>query len=199
MVLACADDPSPNDYPHEDVLGPTLEAANFELGGASLILRFSEPVVVPEGIDPSNFRISLAMHEYFEETTDEPAWGSSDLWDPNFRANGGSLNVVGVSSGAEANEVVLEFDVPIDPTICALIHERELEFAEYGDKGVGQIGLLAHYGIGGPEEPYLEDLEGIAASSFGADWVWFDGFHSEHASEYLGEALDSEIEIPCVF
>lgn len=197
MLLACTEQPTnQGPTPNGDFVVPTLVAANFEVGGAGLVLRFSEPVIVPEAIDPSNFRVSLAWYEFWPEAgPDEPEFAVTYRWDPNYYASGGSLNVVGVSPGQTGEEVVLEFDVPIDPNICSLIQQKQLELAEF-DEVEAAIGLLPHYAL---EEPYLEGLDGDVASGFGADWVAFAGLQSEHASEYVEQSLDTDIEIPCVF
>jgi hypothetical protein len=195
MMLAC------NDSSGDDSFGPKpqppeppeLIAANLEVGGSAVILRFSEPVIVPEDIDPLDFRISVAWFEFWEAAGEEPEEMFMYRSDPNYYANGGTLVVASVIPGESDDEVVLEFGVPIDPMICALIHEHEQLIN--GADGYG-IGLLPHYAQGVPP---LTGLDGAKVLAFGHDWVRFNGLESEQGSTFVERALESKIEIPCVF
>lgn len=193
-------DPVPNDIPLE------LELARFNATGKYLLLRFSEPMAPVDGVDPADFRVSLASTMRFVDSSyyGPYVYESSRYADPNlylgysyyYDPYGAKPLVVDlVANGKQATDIVLRFVDPIEADSCAEFVHRQASYEEF-DKQPNQdakIALFPHYSPGAVP---VKSADGEVLAAIGPEWV-------EIQSSYMVEYefgwpnLDPQIEIPC--
>ncbi len=176
----------PNDVPFE------LVSAAMNLTGEFIALRFSEPVGSLEGVDPSDFRISLALPVQLCGGSGD-CIDRTDYWDANFYVeyhltydpyygpppDGDRFEVDLLAPGNMPTDVILHFAIPLDPALCEY-------FEGYPDA------LYVHFAPG-PIPLRSADDEPLAA--IGPQWVDFDG----PAMDVYGvfPNLDPQVLVPC--
>jgi hypothetical protein len=190
----------PNDIPLE------LELVRFHESGKFLLLRFSEPMAPVDGVDPADFRVSMAMtwryHGYGYGYN--YVFESSSYWDPNvyfgygYYYNGyGYTPLVAdlVANGNQATDIVLRFVDPLVEEACPQFVQMQADFEFYNDlpEYDAKLALFPHYS---PGAVALQSADGEVLAPIGPEWVEFP---SEYMYEYeFGwPNLDPQIEIPC--
>jgi hypothetical protein len=181
-------EPVPNDIPFE------LELVVFNQTGKFVALRFSEPVAPVDGVDPRDFRISLAAPGVV--CVGYPEYDCYDhtmYWDANFFAEVytayyyyypfNRLETDLIVSGNMPTDIVLRFETPLDPVLCDIINAYP----------PGYLSLFAHYS---PGEIPVQSADGEVLSPIGPEWV-------EIAPQYSWETygmlpnLNPQLPIPC--
>jgi hypothetical protein len=176
-------DTGPNDIPFE------VKLAVFNATGKFVALRFSEPVAPIDGVDPRDFRISLAQPIY--SCNYDACYTQTTYWDVNFYADhyagyepysDARLETDLIALGNMPTDIVLRFETEVDPIICDF-------FPGEGDLDV----LFVHYS---PGEVPVRSADGEVLAPIGPEWV-------EVAPNYVwgvyGEFpnLNPQIAIPC--
>jgi hypothetical protein len=160
--------------------------------GTTLTLTFSEPVGPLEGVDPDDFRISMAMTFYAFEYGQ--AYQSSQYTDLVVYANiypYVNFTFLSITPGASPDQVVLELDQPFPDYACEYIAYFNNLPPPTG--GCAERTLLLHHA--GGDVP-IHDVDGVALPDFGPDWV-----HEPSWVDYVEDAgfpnFPARIDIPC--
>jgi hypothetical protein len=139
--------------------GPTVLDAELLGDGKHLRLHLSEPVAPTDGVDPNDFRLSLAMAYAYK------LYAYAYYYDPGELGDTGELLSMR-SLQANGATLELELDQFIDPAYCAEF-QAELEGAqEPGIRVDG--GLFLHYA---PGERAITDNDGNEMRAIAAEWV----------------------------
>jgi hypothetical protein len=172
--------------------GFELVSASLDAGGQSVTLHFSEPVGSLDGVDPSAFRISVAVLTAL--CGDGECVDQTSYVDPNFYANyyigyepssNVSFVVDQVSAGNQATEVSLHFATPLEPVLCEYFAPQEDEYDF----------LYVHYK---PGDIPLNSSEGEALAAMGPEWVEYSSpVPSMHVDGNF-PSLDPKVSIPCL-
>jgi hypothetical protein len=160
--------------------------------GTTLTLTFSEPVGPLDGVDPNDFRISMAMTFYSFEYGQ--AYQSSQYTDLAIYTNIYPyvyFTFLSITPGASSDQVVLELDQAFPDYACEYI-------AYFNSMAPPTIGcaertMLLHHA--GGDVP-IHDVDGVPLPDFGADWV-----HEPSWVDYVVDAgfpnFPARIDIPC--
>lgn len=157
-----------------------------------LRLTFSEPIDIPDDLDPEQFRLSAAFaHPDGSKTVyyDPGPWniycyvpmttGMEDCYAVE-------LTAFVVEPTAQPDELLVEFFTDFYPTLCMEIDARA--------QAIGSTGALyLHYSDNGPP---ITDLDGEALVAIGEPWV-LDQFSTELAVPGEFPFLNPRIPIPC--
>jgi hypothetical protein len=172
--------------------GPTVIDAELLADGKHLRLQLSEPVTPVDGVDPNDFRLSVAMaYEY-------KFYAYAYYYDLGEVGETGEL--LSMSSLKDHGDTLeLELDQFVDPAYCM---EIEIEVRDMrSEPGVrADGGIFLHYAPG--ERPIL-DVEGNAMSAIAAEWVLRKRRGGEDAYELYFEgpparrALREPIRVRC--
>ncbi len=177
----------PNDVPFE------LVSAAMNLTGEFIALRFSEPVGSLDGVDPSDFRISVAR-PYQLCSGGGGCVDKTGYWDANFYVayyldyapygpppGSDRFEVDLLAPGNMATDVSLHFAVPLDPVFCEY-------FEGY------PAPLFVHFAPG-PIPVRSADGEPLAA--IGPEWVDYVGPIPAMGVDGEFPNLDPRVPIPC--
>ncbi|HLT36308.1 MAG TPA: hypothetical protein VK034_08480 [Enhygromyxa sp.] len=150
-----------------------------ELVGTSRIrIHFSEPVVVAEGFDPADFRISVLRLYLHQQVSYSVAY----YYDPGYQNYGARLVLSHVK--AREDRLEIEFTPELPPWLC-----RQLDYS-YGYDTPGtdsDAGLFLHYAAG---QIPIRDEAGNQMDSFGAEWVFLGRQDPPQARrEIVGQAV----------
>jgi hypothetical protein len=174
-------DEGPNDIPFELVL------ARFNATGKFIALRFSEPVGAVDGVDPRDFRISLAQITY--QCNYDACYTNTTYWDPNFYADHYAgyepystdrLETDLIVLGNMPTDIVLRFETELEPSLCQWF-PPEGEF------------LFVHYSPGAVP---VRSADGETLAPIGPDWAEVSPYTVWWAYGEF-EQLDPKIAIPC--
>lgn len=176
---------APNDVPFE------LVSAAMNLTGQFVALRFSEPVGPLEGVDPSDFRISLAL-PHLLCTGDGGCVDETAYWDANFYVeyrltyygpppDGDRFEVDLIAPGNMPTDVVLRFAIPLDPLLCEY-------FDGYADA------LFVHFAPGAIP---VQSADGELLAAIGPQWVDYVGPIPSMVVDGEFPNLDPRVPIPC--
>lgn len=171
----------------------TLELARFNPTGQFLLLRFSEPMAPVEGVNPADFRISLAITSTSSDSGYESS--SNSYYDPNSWVGFSALTVKSVAPGQKPEDIVLRFDAPVDPGLCQAFAEIEENIAYWESYGYqGDIGLFPHYA---PGDIPIKSADGEVLAPIGPMWVKepLSGMYLLGAFGWPN--LDPQVPIPC--
>jgi len=171
---------------------PTVLDAELLPDGKHLRLYLSEPVTSTEGVDPNDFRLSVAMAYQYR------LYAYAYYYDLGEMSESGEM--LGVRSlEDEGATLELELDQFVDPAYCM---EFELEIqsmrSEPGMRADG--GIFLHYAPG--ERPIIDD-DGNAMSAIAAEWVLRKRRGGEDALEMYFEgpparrALREPVRVRC--
>jgi hypothetical protein len=139
---------------------PTVLDAELLGDGKHLRLHLSEPVTPTEGVDPNDFRLSIAMAYAYK------FYAYAYYYDPGELGETGELLSMR-SLQAEGAELELELSQFVDPAYCAEF-EREIMDMQ-GEPGVrADGGLFLHYA---PGERGITDSDGNHMAAIAAEWV----------------------------
>ena len=177
----------PNDVPFE------LVSAAMNLTGEFVALRFSEPVGPLDGVDPSDFRISVALPSLLC-TGGGGCVDKTEYWDANFYVeyrldyapygpppDGDRFEVDLLAPGNMATDVSLHFAVPLDPVLCEY-------FEGYPDA------LFVHFA---PGPIPVRSADGELLAAIGPQWVDHVGPIPFMSVDGEFPNLDPRVPIPC--
>ena len=178
-----------------------LESVRFNKTGKFLLLHFSEPMAPVDAVDPSDFRISLAL------TTRQVEYGKlyadSVYFDPlyylgsyQYNYDPGFLVVEAVGNGNQPNDIVLRFTTAMDAQACESFSQLEANLAEQSQDPTfeGKAALFTHYS---PGAIHLESLDGELLTAMGAAWVETDEIFMDLPDEWSWPHLVPQLPIPC--
>lgn len=171
---------------------PTVLEAELLPDGKHLRLQLSEPVTPTDGVDPNDFRLSMAMAYAYKFYAYAYYYDLGELGD-----TGDLLNIRSLQNRGDTLE--LELDQFIDPTYCAEM-EAELQDmrSEPGVKVDG--GIFLHYAPG--QQPIVDE-DGNAMAAIAAEWVLLKRRGGDEAYEMYIEgpparrALREPIRVSC--
>lgn len=195
-TLGCATDPDGSDgndgeTGDEGESSFQLESASLDASGQVVVLRFSAPVGPVDEVDPSAFRISYAI--VAQLCDEQECIAETSYWDPNFFVtdyigypnNGYSrFEVDQISAGAQATEITLHFELPLDPVLC----EHVAPVENYYDV------LFVHYA---PGDIPLTSSDGESLAAIGPQWVEHESPQPSMELDGKFPNLDPKIPIPC--
>jgi hypothetical protein len=192
------EDTGPNDIPLE------LELARFNKTGKFLLLRFSEPMASVDGIDPNDFRVSLATTWQYQGYYGY-AYKSARYSDPNiylgydyYYYGYGYKPLVAdlIANGKKATDILLRFVDPMEADACQQYIDLQAAYADYDAQANAdaKIGLFPHYS---PGVVPVQSADGEVLAAIGPEWVEFGGTYMELYGEFGWPNLDPQIEIPC--
>lgn len=129
------------------------------IGGSRVRIHFSEPVVVDQGFDPNDFRISY-LRVYLSQQSNYSVAYYYDLGYLNY----GSPSVAS-QVRVRADRIEIDFAPEISPWFC-----QQLEYGyQYDAPGTDtEAGLFLHYSAGSIP---IRDEDGNLVTSFGEQWV----------------------------
>jgi hypothetical protein len=171
--------------------GPTVLDAELLGDGKHLRLHLSEPVTPTEGVDPNDFRLSMAMAYAYKLYAYAYYYDLGELGDTGELLNMRSLQ-------AKGDTLELELEQFIDPAYCAELERELLEMQEPGIRA--DAGLFLHYA---PGERGITDSEGNQMAAIAAEWVLHRRRGGDHAYEMYVEgpaarrALREPIRVRC--
>lgn len=138
---------------------PTVLDAELLGDGKHLRLHLSEPVTPTDGVDPNDFRLSMAMAYAYKRYAYAYYYDLGELGDTGELLNMRSLQ-------AKGDTLELELDQFIDPAYCAELERELMDMQEPGIRA--DAGLFLHYA---PGERGITDSEGNAMAAIAAEWV----------------------------
>jgi hypothetical protein len=160
--------------------GPMVIDAELLADGKHLRLQLSEPVTPTDGVDPNDFRLSMAMAYAYRFYAYAYYYDLGELGD-----TGELLNILNIHTlQAQPDTLELEVDQFIDPAYCAELQHDIADMQEPGIRADG--GIFLHYA---PGERAITDSDGNQMAAFAAEWV----LHRRRGSE---EAYEMYIEGP---
>lgn len=174
-----------NDVPFE------LVSAAMDLTGEFVALRFSEPVGPLDGVDPSDFRISVAL-PYELCSGGEDCVAKTGYWDANFYVDyyltyapygppeSDRFEVDLLAHGNMPTDVVLRFAVPLDPLLCEYFEDAEVLFVHFA-----------------PAPIPVQSDDGEPLAAIGPQWVDYVGPIPFMGVDGDFPNLDPRIPIPC--
>jgi hypothetical protein len=181
-----------------------LVLAKFNATGKFVLLRFSEPMAPVDGVDPGDFRISLATswrYHYYGEI-----YSSTTYWDPHYyftydyyNYNGyAPLKVEAVANGSKNTDIVLRLAEPLDPGVCPSFEQLQADYEMFDELPDYQakLGLFPHYSPGAVN---IKSADQEVLAAIGPDWVENPWPSMDLYDEYGWPNLDPEVEIPCDF
>jgi hypothetical protein len=195
-VAACTSDDGENDGSSSegtedgDTTGdpdaPTLVSGEF-VDDTTIRLVFSEPMAAPDGVEPSDFRLSIAAYYPDPDYGGRTYYEDPMLWlcsrtDACFDDY---TEVVGVRSDEmDENALLLDLDI-FSPYICPIVNSGI-------EMGIPNA-VLPHYRQG--DDATVQDVDGDSFSNLGADWV----DEEQLGTVALGEYPDypTLVAIPC--
>ena len=143
--------------------GPSVVAAELTGDGDRLRLEFSEPLGPLDGVDPNDFRLSVALSYVYK------LYAYAYYYDPGEAAGEELMSITAMTLGAGGEGATLELRLePAFPlSYCA---EMEAEVADMrGEPGVrAEGGLYLHYA---PGEVPITDVEGNDMDAIAAEWA----------------------------
>lgn len=189
--------PVPNDIPLE------LELVRLNKTGKFLLLRFSEPMAPVDGVDPADFRVSMALTwrylGYYGYVYEQSRYADPNLYlgyDYYYGGYGFKPLVTDlIANGKKDTDIVLRFANPFEPDACAQFLELQEQYEEFDSQpnSDARLALFPHYSPGAVK---VKSADGEVLAAIGPEWV-------EVASNYMYEYefgwpnLDPQIEIPC--
>ncbi len=188
--------PEPQSKPARKVgsrnLRPTVLDAELLPDGKHLRLYMSEPVTVPDGVDPNDFRLSVAMAYSYR------LYAYAYYYDLGAMGEAGEMLDI-LSLREQGYTLELELDQFVDPTYCMEL-EQEIEAAK-SEPGVrADGGIFLHYS---PGERPIVDKDGNAMPPIAAEWALLKRRGGEDAYEMYFEgpparrALREPVRIRC--
>lgn len=148
----------PKPPPGPDRAPPQVVRAEL-IGGSRVRIHFSEPIVVGEGFDPNDFRISY-LRVYLSQQSNYSVAYYYDVGYLNYGSPG-------VASQARVRGDRIEIDVApeISPWFCEQLENNY----RYDAPGTNtEAGLFLHYAAGSIP---IRDADGNLTISFGEQWV----------------------------
>lgn len=139
--------------------GPTVIDAELLGDGKRLRLQLSEPVASTQGVDPNDFRLSMAMAYAYK------LYAYAYYYDPGELGDTGELLTMR-SLEAQGDTLELELGQFIDPAYCAELQQEIRDMQEPGVRADG--GLFLHYA---PGERGIVDSDGNQMAAIAAEWV----------------------------
>lgn len=179
-----------------------LVLAKFNATGKFVLLRFSEPMAPADSVDPSDFRISLAMTWRYHDYGD--VYGATTYWDPqyylvnDYYSGYTPLKFEAVANGNKDTDLVLRLASPIDPSLCPYFAEVQASFEMLDDlpEYEAKVGLFPHYSPGAVK---VKSADGEVLDAIGPDWVEYPWAAMDVYDQYGWPDLDPQVEIPCDF
>lgn len=153
------DEPArPKRPPGPDRTPPKVVRAEL-MGTSRVRIHFSEPVIVPEGFEPAEFRISYLRVYQHQQATYSVAY----YYDPGYLNYGAALIPSSANLRGDALEVEFAPELPV--WFC-----RQLDYNyQYDAPGTDtEAGLFLHYAAGSIP---IRDQAGNQLANFGAEWV----------------------------
>ncbi len=177
-----------------------LELARFGKSGRFLLLRFSEPMAPVDGVDPSDFRVSLALASRYHDYGQIHA--STAYWDPLYYlgyddyAGYSQLTPDLIANGKQPTDIVLRFASPMTAAACSSyqIMQADIEQLDEDPGFQAKIGLFPHYSPGAVK---VESADREALAPIGADWVELPAPYMYLDDQFGWLDLDPQIDIPC--
>lgn len=177
--------------------GPVVLDATLTAGGTKLELHVSTPLAPTTGVDPNDFRISMAMAYAYKRYAYAYYYDVGEL----ASDDGELMNIAALHGHGDTLELVL--GAPIDPSYCREIEQemREAEAEAAEDPSIKvNGGLFLHYA---PGDTPITDQQGRALAPAAAEWVLHKRKRGEDAYEMYFEgprarrALRDAIPISC--
>jgi hypothetical protein len=171
--------------------GPTVIDAELLADGKHLRLQLSEPVTPIEGVDPNDFRLSMAMAYAYKFYAYAYYYDVGELGETGELLNMRALQ-------AQGDTLDLELDQFVDPAYCAELQREVQEMQEPGVRADG--GLFLHYA---PGEKGITDSDGNQMAAIAAEWVLHKRRGGDDAYEMYVEgpparrALREPIRVRC--
>ncbi len=185
-----------------DGIAPELISARTDETGKYVLLRFSEPMAPPTGVDPSDFRISRAMAISWHDGYDGYTFSYSNYYDLVFTSSYytypySPFLITSVTAGGVVTDLILEFDQPLTAYTCDVLHEVQANIEEteqYDPTFEGRVELFPHYS---PGEIPVRSAQGEPLAAIGPEWVELDNFYME-VEEFGFPNLSPQIPIDCI-
>lgn len=179
-----------------DFAAPSVVHARLDLAHSAVELRFSEPVVGLERLDPEQFRLSFALAYGPENPGDEAEAIYADplyyLAEETQADEKDLLRVVEIrTSGDDRARLVLSHRLPSDTCEALdLAQDTESEAEEPKE----QAGLFLHYSS---DRHRVEDRSGNPMEVMGADWVRSRAVELELTGRPPVQRLDLLVAVEC--
>ncbi|PRQ07869.1 hypothetical protein [Enhygromyxa salina] len=180
-----------------DGVPPELLTAWTDKTGAFLLLRFSEPMADPTGVDPADFRISFGMTFSYDYYGYAPKYENSRYVEPNvYFAYSAPANAIAITPGSQPTDLFVKFGVPIEPAVCtnAAYMQQEFENVNQLPEYEARAGLFPHYSPGAVP---VTSAQGQALAPIGPEWVELQGEYLE-IYEYGFPNLSPQIPMGCI-
>lgn len=139
--------------------GPTVIDAELLGDGKHLRLQLSEPVAPTDGVDPNDFRLSMAMAYAYKLYAYAYYYDLGELGETGELLNMRSL-------AAKGDTLELELDQFVDPAYCAELEREREDLQEPGIRA--DTGVFLHYA---PGEQRITDSDGNPMAAIAAEWV----------------------------
>lgn len=181
-----------------DGLPPQLLSASTDKSGAFIVLRFSEPMADPAGVDPADFRISFAMTSTYYPYYSSEVYELSAYVDPNqYFSYSPAFDAIAISPGGQPTDLFIKFDAPLDPIVCtnAAIVAQDYEQLSQSPEYEARAALYPHYSPGGA--PVLS-AQGEALAAIGPEWVEMPLGEYGYVYEYGFPNLSPQIPLNCI-
>ena len=184
-----------------DGVAPQLVSARTDDTGKYVYLRFSEPMAPPDGVDPSDFRISQATTytDFFYDYYGNSVQASfTSYYDPYFYFDYEPTIITNVIAGGFERDLVLEFAQPISPETCELLELRQMEIEQMKQQDSdfdARAELFPHYSPGGT---LVRSAQGETVAAIGPEWVEYNGSYMWIDGVFGFPNLSPQIPIDCL-
>ena len=168
-----------------------LIAAALADADTTLILTFSDAVGPVEGVDPSDFRISMALTTRYDDNRGTIS-DYSTYADPNvFFTYDPPVGMLAIAKGPKPDQISITLAPGLSVDVCPLLADLlEQAGADY----LLEASLFPHYA---PGDIPLTSEGGVELAAIGPDWVLDPGTVA-HIEAFLWPNLDPQIPIPCM-
>jgi hypothetical protein len=166
-----------------------VEAAFADEFG-TLVLTFSDPVAPVDGVDPADFRVSMAMTMSYEYMGMQ--YDISYYADPNVYVDGDAMPIAmtAIAQGPNPNQISLTLDPVFDLAACATLEDT---LADTPPDAMVEGHFFVHHA---PGDIPLSFEGGPELAAIGPDWV-MEPEISSYVATFGWPSLDPQIPIPC--
>lgn len=168
----------------------TLIEAAFADDFGTLVLTFNDAVAPVDAVDPTDFRISLALTLTYDYMG--MLYNNSYYSDPNtyFEQYAMPVGMAAIANGPNAEQISLTLDPMFDADSCPGL---EYTLSQVSPEATAEGHFFPHYA---PGDIPVTSAGGVELAPIGPDWVLGGESYSD-IEEFGWPNLDPQVPIPC--